>query len=319
MMKISNRLLKKPSWLFSGTQREKRGFPFAPKINHLRSPILPAHPGGGRRLWPVLLLALLAPISTQAASFLSRFDLDATAAQQWKLPDRLREISGLGLTPDGYLVAHDDERGTIYVLDYRELRHVKTFRMGQPTARDDFESVAMADGHIYVMTSLGRLYEAPEGEDRERVRYNTFDTGLRRTCEVEGLTAFPGRLLAIACKKPHAPTPIAIYFWSLDDRTLVGKPVVIPVRELAEAIDETRFNPSGLAYDERSGNFILIAARQEAIGEISTSGRFIAATRLSHRLHRQVEGIVIAPDGRLILADEGGKKRARLTVYTPKS
>ncbi|MCZ6869403.1 MAG: hypothetical protein O7G84_07875, partial [Gammaproteobacteria bacterium] len=133
MMKISNRLLKKPSWLFSS------------------------------RLWPALLLALLAPIGTQAASFLTRFDLDAPAAQQWKLPKRLREISGLGLTPDGYLLAHDDERGTIYVLDYRELRHVKTFRLGQPTARDDFEAVAMADGRIYVMTSLGRLYEAPEG------------------------------------------------------------------------------------------------------------------------------------------------------------
>ena len=291
MMKIFSRLLKKPSWLFSSRQR----------------------------LWPALLLALMAPLSTQAASFLARFDFDAKEAQQWRLSDRLREISGLDLTPDGYLLAHDDERGSIYVLDYRELRHVKTFRLGQPTARDDFEAVAMADGRIYVMTSLGRLYEAPEGEDRERVRYNTFDTGLGRTCEVEGLTPYPPRLLAIACKEPHAPTPIAIHFWSLDDRRLVGEPVVIPVRELAEAIGKKRFNPSGLAYDERSGNFILIAARQEAIGEISTSGRFIAATRLSHRLHRQVEGIAIAPDGRLILADEGGKKKARLTVYTPKS
>ena len=288
-MKTFNRLLKKPSWLFSS------------------------------RLWPALLLALLAPVTTQAASFLTRFDLDESSAQQWKLSDRLREISGLDLTPDGYLVAHDDERGTIYVLDYRELRRVKTFRMGKPTVRDDFEAVAMVDGHIYIITSLGRLYQIPEGDDNERVRYNTYDTGLAPTCEVEGLTPFPPRRLAIACKKPHAPTPIAIHFWSLDERKLVGESVVIPVRELADAIDEKRFNPSGLAYDERSGNFVLIAARQEAIGEITTSGRFVGATQLPSKLHRQVEGIAIAPDGSLILADEGGKKRARLTVYTPKS
>jgi uncharacterized protein YjiK len=267
-----------------------------------------------------LLLALFVPLCADAASFLAGFDFDEPSAKQWKLSDRLREVSGLELTSSGHLLAHDDERGIIYVLDYRALARVKSFRMGvSTTVHDDFEGIAMADGRVYLITSLGRLYEAPEGGDDERVLYNTFDTGLGAICELEGLTLVPGRRLAMSCKQPHAPTPIAIYFWSLDERRVLDERVVIPTRELAAAIDEKRFEPSGIAYDGESGHFILIAARQEAIGEISANGRFIAAAHLPRRLHRQAEGIAIASDGRLILSDEGGKKRARLTVYTPRT
>lgn len=272
------------------------------------------------RLFLVVLVTTLAPAATNAATYLERFDFDQDSAQQWKLSNQLHEISGLHVTADGYLLAHNDERGAIYVLDFREGRRVKTFRMGQPTVRADFEGVAMAEGYIYMIESLGRLYEAPEGADGERVIYNTYDTGLGRRCEVEGLTPIPERrLLAIACKDPHAPIPIAIYFWSLDDRRILDHRVEIPVAELAAAVNEDRFSPSGMDWDPRTGHFIVIAARQKAIGEISADGRFIDARRLPRKLHRQVEGIAIVPDGPLILADEGGKKRARLTVYVPNS
>lgn len=267
-----------------------------------------------------LLLCLFAAIDAHGATYLSGFDLDSDSAQQWKLSDRLREISGLQLTPEGYLLAHDDERAAVYVLDYRAGSRIKTFRLGEPTVHADFEGVAMADAHVYLIESLGRLYEAPLGEDGAHVMYNTYDTGVGARCEVEGLTFVPEqRTLAIACKEARAPIPIAIYFWSLDQRRLLEHSVPIPVEALTAAIGTQRFRPSGVDWDARSGHFIVIAAHENAIAEIDADGRLIAVRRLSGRLHRQAEGIAIIPGGPLILADEGGKKRARLTVYAPSS
>ncbi len=77
-------------------------------------------------------------------------------------------------------------------------------------------------------------------------------------------------------------------------------------------------HPSGIDVDPRTGTLVLVAAREEAIVELSPEGRVLSAFELSKDRHPQAEGIAFGPDGRLYVSDEGEGHRARLTVYAPR-
>ena len=70
---------------------------------------------------------------------------DAPLAR-WVLPSHLREISGLALTADGRLLAHGDERGHVFEVDYRRGVVVKEFTLGTDKAavKGDFEAITVA-------------------------------------------------------------------------------------------------------------------------------------------------------------------------------
>ena len=64
------------------------------------------------------------------------------ARRQWHLPDRLLEISGLAFIDHNRVIAHDDEQGVLYVIDYATQRIEREIPMRQPPPRDDFEGIA---------------------------------------------------------------------------------------------------------------------------------------------------------------------------------
>ena len=61
----------------------------------------------------------------------------------------------------------------------------------------------------------------------------------------------------------------------------------------------------------------MLAARQSAIVEVTPAGRVLSVRPLEAPWHRQLEGVTFAASGALIVADEGGRRRApgRLTLY----
>ncbi len=254
------------------------------------------------------------------SSALSRYRFTEDAATQWRLPNRLREVSGLATTPDGRLFAHDDERAIIYEIDYGAERVVKAFALGDVTQRDDFEGVAVADDKFYLVSSYGRLYEAVEGADGERVLFNTYGTGVGRQCEVEGL-AFDSadRSLLLVCKTARTKELedfVAIYKWSLDRRSLTeDSPLLIPLEAVTDQIKGKSFNPSGIEIHPLTGTYFVVAAKQEAIAEITADGAVIAVIELPGKVHRQVEGIAFVRVADLLLGDEGQGGRGRLTLY----
>ena len=100
---------------------------------------------------------------------------------QWNLPDRLREISGLALTADQRLLAVADEAAIVYEVDYEAGQLVKSFALGRPVERGDFEGIAVLDDTIWLMTSDGDLYSASEGDNGEQVEFERFETEDRQT------------------------------------------------------------------------------------------------------------------------------------------
>lgn len=238
---------------------------------------------------------------------------------QWAIPDKLREISGLALTSDERLLAVTDEEAIVYEIDYRNGSLVKAFAIGEPTIRGDFEGIAVLDGKVWLMTSNGRLYSFEEGANGERVPYEQTKTDLGDQCELEGLTADPqtGHLLLVCKESRKKKKGLRIFEW-LAAGDNKQKPVEISLDEdaMSDSIDKKRVNPSGITIDPRTGNRIVVAARQAAVFELSRDGELIdVIMRLDAASHRQAEGIAITSDGRLLIADEADNGPARLAVY----
>ncbi len=253
---------------------------------------------------------------------LESYTLNEDTATHWKLPEHLEEISGLAMTRDNRLLAHNDERGIIFEIDYQNGSIAKAFQlsdMKNPVA-DDFEGIATIDDQIYLVTSAGRLYACLEGAAGASVLFNVYTTGVGRDCEIEGLTYDESkRALLLMCKDARSADmegQLAIYHWSIDGKQLsVDAHTAIPVAEFSQHIKGKKFQPSGIERHPISGNYFIVAARQGAIAEITPEGKIVAVREFPAQWHRQVEGIAFTADGTLIVSDEGAGRKARLTLY----
>jgi len=253
---------------------------------------------------------------------LEDYRLGKKHARQYKLSKRVREISGLASSPDGRLFGHDDERAVIYEIDVQRGDLVKAFALGDPVERGDFEGLAVGDGRFHLVDSRGIVLVGKEGENGERVAFERIDTGVGKKCDVEGL-AFrkEDRSLVLACKEPLGKgrdQRVRIHHHSLQrESTQAGSIIAIQLSDLSRGIKGKEFHPSGIEVHPVTGHYFLVASRELAMAEVTRDGEVVAVRALSEHRHRQVEGIAFSPDLSIILADEGGGGRARLTLYAP--
>ncbi|MBI1187561.1 MAG: hypothetical protein GC206_09570 [Alphaproteobacteria bacterium] len=250
-----------------------------------------------------------APARTGASLF-----ADAADAQ-WRLPRALQEISGLARAPDGRVFGHNDEAGLIYELDMRDGAVAKTFAIGDPTVRGDFEGLAITpEGVFYIVESTGRLLRFADAADGAHVQFEAFDTGLADLCEIEGLAYHaPRRGLVIACKTHRDAGDAVLYLWSTRTRR-VSEFLRVSSAHIAEAAFVSAFRPSAVEIDPRSQRLLVLSARDRAWAEFDAQGALVAARRLAGA-HPQPEGLTVLSDGALLIADEGGDLRGLLTRY----
>lgn len=248
--------------------------------------------------------------------WLDRYDFDD---RLWyvDLPGRLDEVSGLAMSPDGRLFAHDDETGRIHEVDTSTGEVGKGFDLGDPVALDDFEGITIVGERFFVVSSLGLLYEFREGADRVSVEYRITDTGVGAACEVEGLEYDPeDDALLMACKTTvPARGPIVIERIPMRGGGVATRLEVERDGLRGWGVDRD-FAPSGVVRTP-VGTLLVLSARDDAIIEVDRLGTILSATRLSGGRHPQSEGIAIGPDGVLYVADEKNGKEPRLTAYAP--
>jgi uncharacterized protein YjiK len=274
----------------------------------------------------LLFLAVLDPApvtalqSTSAGATLSRYDLSARGADRWELPKALQEISGLAVDSAGRIFAHDDEQAIIYQLDPATHRVVKRFSFGLPALRGDFEAIAVVGRQVILTTSDGVLYAGREGRDGESVPYVTQATGVGSYCEVEGMAyEAVGRALLFACKTPRTKALVGhleILRWSLDRKALDPRPwISVRLTEIIRQIKGPGFHPSELLRIAGNGHYLALSGREHAIVEFTQAGKVVAVAHLRRRDHRQAEGLAFAPDGALLISDEGAGQRGTVTAY----
>ena len=242
-------------------------------------------------------------------------------AKQFYLPEGLSEISGLAVASNDTVYAHDDNYAIVYEVDLGSEKTTKAFALGKPTVKGDFEDIAVRGGYVYLLTSDGRLYEAPVGENRKRVLYNAYDTGVGAHCETEGLAngLAEGDFL-ILCKKAHEvefKDRLVIYSWNLHDRRPVATPWLnVSLDGLVEKLDQANFHPSAFVWRRDRGTLIIVSAKGHSAIEIDQQGRLVDRFKLDKERHPQPEGLTLMPDGRLILSDEGPRGHGKISIYS---
>lgn len=240
------------------------------------------------------------------------------AIARWILPNSLNEISGITLTRDRRLLAHDDELGVVTVLDYTSGVILKQFRVGR-NLHEDFEGITEANGEIYMLASNGRLFQFHEGVDGGRVGYTIHDTNLGKECEFEGVAYDSTRNeLELACKNVGSKklrNQLVIYRWSLDQtRKDRLSRLTVPQGRIIGGRDWTQFKPTDITVDPTSGNYVLVASQEKALLVITPEGGVVSVRSLPPE-HDQAEGVAITPDSILIVSDEALRKPAAITLY----
>lgn len=268
----------------------------------------------------VMMTAILAALLPAALAV----DIDfKSEPQQFNLIPGLIEISGLAVSDDGNVFAHNDEHGIVYKVDAATGTVTSAFALGTPTVEADFEGIAVAKNRIYLITSDGILYESVIGTHKSRVKFNAYDTGAGEFCEVEGLAGGNAEdQFLILCKEARQDAlkdRLIIYSWSLKARLPVTKPAIdIPYGYFARPEDQKKFKPSALEYIPLTGEIILVSAKGKSFYNIDKNGAVISTLKLDGARHKQPEGLALMPSGHLMISDEGKKNTPpKLTVYPP--
>ncbi|MEO6446191.1 MAG: SdiA-regulated domain-containing protein [Gemmatimonadaceae bacterium] len=238
----------------------------------------------------------------------------------WVLPPSLSEISGIAVLADGRLVAHDDERARVAVIDPQRGVVLKEFYVGSKGLQGDFEGITVAGEDIYLMTSTGELYLFREGNDRAEVPFEKFDLKLGKECEFEGVAYDPtGQQLIMPCKHIGVKgfkADVMLYRIALPlSRQLQVTRLTIPIAEFQLTHKWKGLHPTDITRHPTTGNYVLVAAPERALMEITPDGTVVRAIPLSGA-HRQAEGVAISRDGGvLIISDEANAGPATITLY----
>jgi hypothetical protein len=262
-------------------------------------------------------------------------DLGSSPASQVRLPAELHEISGLAVTTDGRVFGHGDEDATVYQLDIRSGQVTKRFMLAA-TGDDpdlgkkgrgghlagDFEDITIIGDRFFLVSSNGVLLEFAEGKNGGSAPYRAYPTGLEDVCEVEGLAHDAStESLLLLCKTMRDKSErqqVAVYAWSLADRTLGDKPhLVVPWSALARVTGGKGFNGSALAVTPGGRSLLMVAGPQQLFAEVGSDGTPLRGGAMDKGTHPQPESLAFLPDGTLLVASEGGKGEAVLARYPP--
>ncbi|KXX70653.1 SdiA-regulated domain-containing protein [Flammeovirga sp. SJP92] len=260
----------------------------------------------------ILLLSILISSFTSCAQSKKeqkgRFD---SPKNKWFLPYQLEEISGLAWHSKNTIATINDEKGKIYLYDIKKKEIVKTIPFGK---NGDYEGIAYDKPFFYVINSKGKLYivnEESNNVDKYQLPF-TVDN------DVEGLCTFGEKHLLVALKgrgglNGKKADYKGIYKVSLEDPSDVQLAFKIPKGKST--------GPSGVFYDEKNNQVIVLSHRSKEIffidassdevnaasdGQNSSSGGIIETVKIKRSIFEQPEGICISPDGRLFISNEMG-------------
>lgn len=251
------------------------------------------------------------------------------------LPDALKEISGLSLSPDeSKLVAVQDEIGEIFFINKQTGEIERNYKFHK---EGDYEGVEMVGDTIFIVKSNGKIYEVKNigEENQETIKY---ETALNKAYDVEGLSydKETHRLL-LACKAvgdgEETGANIAqkdlhkkIFAFDLTTRTLVSEPIYtlsLPsvlkylknntqihrykhiIEDFREDSKEFHFACSGIAINPVTQDLYLLSSKGKLLAVLSPEGEILHMEKLEKSIHRQPEGICFEKDGTLFVSNEG--------------
>ncbi len=237
--------------------------------------------------------------------------------ERFELKFSLAEISGLVAATPTSVFAHNDEHAIIHEVSLIDGKILRSFALGKPTIAADFEGITRRGQFLYLVTSKGIIYETLIGEDRSRVRYNIYDTGLKSTCEIEGITTDTEDGFLLLCKHSvvsRKSNQLVIYKWRFKDRLQAPSLWLNISLEAWDALPKgPKFMGAGLERDPESSNILIVESKSGGLLEVTSAGEFVRYQHLGLKDHPQAEGVAVMANGDVVIVDEDVK--GRLAVY----
>ncbi len=252
-----------------------------------------------------------------------------TPAMTFELPEVLKEISGLSLTPDeSKLVAIQDEDGDIYMINKTTGEVERDYNFYK---EGDYEGVEMVGHSVFVTKSNGKIYEVHDfgGEHQQTIK---FTTSLNKAYDVEGLAYDKkNERLLMSCKAVGDPSEAislekSIYAFDLKTRCLIEKPVyTLRLKDFLHFLENNQhihrcekmeehfsedptdfpFSSSAIAINPRTENIYILSSKGKMMSVLSPTGELLHVEKLEKSIHCQPEGICFAKDGTMYVSNEG--------------
>ena len=242
----------------------------------------------------------------------------------YRLPDELREISGLAFSAPSTLLCVQDEQGVLFAYDLAERRTSVRRVFGLD---GDYEGIAVVNATAYVLRSDGVLVEVSLGSPTPPQLHTTGIPSKNN----EGLCydASGHRLLVAAKsrsgKEPQFKGRRMVYAFDLGTKTLQKSPVlVIDEDDLASRLRGARpaqaggdgglrpspapdiaWKPSAIGVHPRTGRLYLLSASGPWLVVASAEGEIEQVVPLDPALFPKAEGLAFSERGDLFISNEG--------------
>jgi uncharacterized protein YjiK len=263
----------------------------------------------------VFIQTTCAIAQAETPSLLDCYDLKSKHKVKIELPRGLWEISGLAVTAQDNLLAHNDE--DLAIVEMTSAGKLLQIRSDQRIAFQlDYEGIAVANSRVNLISSKGVLVNGNLPFDK--TPFEQWDTGLHDICEIEGLDFLDAaQTLVVLCKrirddKSKKEIRLLLLKQEFDSVTTEQISVVLPEGG-AEHIKT--FTGSGVVHVPGLDHFLVLSSNTRAIAELTSGGELVRIKRLKKKQHRQPEGIEITAAGDLIIANEGKSKSGYLVVH----
>jgi len=245
---------------------------------------------------------------------ISGYDLKHPS-QLWKLPEQLKEISGIVKLGGDSLLAIEDLHASLYFLKLQNSSAAIVANLPfAETEKDkfDIEDVAMIGDTVYALWSHASVFKIWNW--RSKIQSKEYSTFLDKKNNTEGLAYDPvsGNLL-IACKKESGDedekkTTRAVYEFDVKKGELKPAPfLLIEKKDFKKFIaDKVEFFPSGIAVQPSTHDIYIISTRgNKCIACYNHSGQLKSFEYLDKNLLPQPEGICFDAAANLYISTEG--------------
>ncbi|MBO0952232.1 SdiA-regulated domain-containing protein [Fibrella forsythiae] len=243
------------------------------------------------------------------------YDL-ANPTQRHKLPDDLREISGLSYYKPGRLACVQDELGVVFIYDLGKKAIADEHILGK---NGDYEGVEYVGKKLYVLRSDGELYEMEPTDGIKiiggspQTRHIKID--LPGKNDMEGLGYDPQLEALLLATKDGKGTDKIIYFYSLKTKALF-QGIVLKQADL-QAFDPSinEFKPSGIAVHPKTREYYILSSAAHRLAVVAPNGKVKSLVPIDDKALPQPEGICFAPDGTLYISSEGDGKKGIILAF----
>lgn len=261
----------------------------------------------------------------------------STPSLELELPKKLKEISGLACYQDKWILAVQDEKGTMFLLDINSGEVVDDIKFAK---EGDYEGIACVGDSVYILRADGLLEQVENWQGKKRSKGKNIKTGLNLINDAEGLDydAITNSLL-IACKGSGVigsedNSYRSIFAYSLESLQLNTKPILditidkvnkyvqdniaknpsleVYSNEIEKKDGSIQLAPSAIAVHPISQDFYILSAVGRSLIVMNRKNEIVYIERLTTTHFEQPEGLTFSSNGDMFISSEGQKGKAKV-------